>query len=233
MKLLTSIADAPPRRHALIIVTLVVLSTLLLALLPVFLSEGAIWNLMREHGPVENTSVIFWLLAVVLILALHSYRHVNEWAFAILFAGFAAREADGHKAFTGESMLKDDYYQFSTDPLWAKVLAGVIAILLIAALLYVLIRVFCFLFLEGGWRRGSGLWLGAGFALLFITKALDRSPGILKEDFGIELPFSSVLFLSLEEGLEILMPAFLCLAVVMFWYESRRTALRAPLFRTQ
>ena len=116
----------------------------------------------------------------------------------------AAREADWHKAFTGESFLKNSFYRDVARPMEEKLVCAVIALLLVSLLLYASCVTARFLFLRGGWRSRSGGWLLVGTVLLITGKVLDRLPAILSVDYGIELePLLRLYAKAFEEGLEV------------------------------
>src|SRR5690606_25527234 len=109
-----------------------------LAVLPLVLSEPAFERFFSEEGPVETASMFFWLFAAVVVLVRVRPLRARTWAFALLYLAFAAREADLHKAFTADSMLKSAYYRRVPAPFEEKLIAGIVAIALIALLAYVL-----------------------------------------------------------------------------------------------
>lgn len=185
---------------------------LLLALLPVVLPEASFRHVFSEEGFFERMSIAAWLFAVVIIILRIRPLHMRAWAFALLFISFAAREADWHKAFTADSILKTNYYKHAAAPLGEKVVAFVIAIAFIALIVYVGIVVLRFLFLQGGWKSRSGFWLMLGMALVVVGKLVDRAPAVLAEEYGVVLlPLVGHYVAAFEEGLEMLHP------LIMVW----------------
>jgi hypothetical protein len=130
-------------------------------------------------------------------------------AFALVCALFAAREADWHRILTADSMLKINYYKRSAAPIGEKLLAGVLAVALIALLIYAGFVILRFLFRQGGWRSRTGFWLMVGTMLLVGGKVLDRAPTILAESGVVLLPLAKLYSAALEEGLETINPLIL------------------------
>lgn len=185
-----------------------------LLVLPLLLPEGDIHALFIEHGPIEQLSVVAWLALGAVALSCQRPITRQAVAFALLTVFLAAREADLHKAFTADSILKTNYYRHSLAPLEEKLAAALVAAIFIALVLYCAFVVGRFLFLRGGWRTRGGMWLLFGSILVVAGKALDRAPAILLEDYGIAFGETGKLYtLVLEEGLELAHPLILAWAV--------------------
>lgn len=180
-----------------------------LLLIPITLSPGWAKWMISEEGPIETLSIVAWLVLAVQF-ARASFRPSIKWPMALLFVGFAAREADLHKAFTTTGMLKLTYYTRSAAPMGEKLIAGTVALLFIALLLYGAYQFFRFLLAQSNWKTAAGRWvLLAGF-LFFISKVLDRAPNVLLEEHGVHLThWVGVYCSTLEEGLELLVPVML------------------------
>ena len=196
------------------IVWLLIAYTLMLALLPLVLNEQAFQWTFYEVGPFEQLSIAGWLgTAVIVLLRIRPLR-ARAWAFALLCLAFAAREADWHKLFTGESFLKNSFYRDAARPFEEKLICGAIALFLVALVLYAGLVIARFLFLQGGWRSRSGAWLMAGTALVVVGKLIDRLPAVLSVDYGIELgPLTKHYSAAFEEGLEMAHPLILAWSV--------------------
>lgn len=160
-----------------------------------------------EGGPLETLSLAGWPLAAASVLARTRSGDPRRWAFALLYLVFAAREADLHRAFTADSMLKIDYYRRVAAPMGEKVLAGVVAAAILVLLAYVLVISLRYLFLQGGVQTRSGSWLLAGLLMLVLVKVLDRAPATLAHDYAVILsPLAIRLSTVYEEGLEAILP---------------------------
>ena len=196
------------------IVWLLIAYSLLLALLPIALNEQAFHWTFSEEGPFEQLSIAGWLGTAVIVLLRIRPLGARAWAFALLCLAFAAREADWHKLFTGESFLKNSFYRDAARPFEEKLICGAIAIFLVALVLYAGLVIARFLFLQGGWRSRSGAWLMAGTALVVVGKLIDRLPAVLSVDYGIELgPLTKLYSAAFEEGLEMAHPMILAWSV--------------------
>ncbi|MBL8467146.1 hypothetical protein [Methyloversatilis discipulorum] len=196
------------------IVWLLIAYSLLLALLPIALNEQAFHWTFSEEGPFEQLSIAGWLGTAVIVLLRIRPLGARAWAFALLCLAFAAREADWHKLFTGESFLKNSFYRDAARPFEEKLICGAIAIFLVALVLYAGFVIARFLFLQGGWRSRSGAWLMAGTALVVVGKLIDRLPAVLSVDYGIELgPLTKLYSAAFEEGLEMAHPMILAWSV--------------------
>jgi hypothetical protein len=192
---------------------------LLLALLPLVLPESVFGPLFSEEGPFEQLSIVAWLFTALVICVRIRPLGVRAWAFAVLCMLFAAREADWHKAFTADSMLKTNYYKHAMAPFGEKLAAGGVALAALALLLYVGFVAVRFLFREGGWRSRAGMWLLIGTALVVLGKLLDRAPATLAQDYAIVLsPVVMLYTKAFEEGLEVIHPLILAWSV---WISQR------------
>jgi hypothetical protein len=195
---------------------------LLLAALPLVLPEASFRYTFSEQGPFERLSILAWLIAALTIMVRIRPLGMRAWAFAVLFAGFAAREADWHKAFTADSILKSNYYKHAVAPLGEKVIAFIVAISFIALIVYVGIAVLRFLFLQGGWKSRSGFWLMLGTALVVVGKVIDRAPAVLAEEYGVVLlPIVGHYVAAFEEGLEMLHPLIMAWSIWISQEERR------------
>lgn len=194
---------------------------LLLLLLPILLEQGNFDFAFSEDGPFEQLSILAWIIAALVIIVRIRPLGSRALAFAVLFMCFAAREADWHKAFTADSILKTNYYKHASAPLGEKLIAVLVALLFISLIVYAGIVIFRFLFLQGGWRSRSGFWLMFGSVLVVLGKMLDRAPAILIEEYGIALhPIVGLYAAGFEEGLEMLHPLILAWSV---WISQKET----------
>ncbi len=188
--------------------------TALLAVLPLVMERGQFIWALSEQGPFEQLSLAGWLFAAAVILFRVRPLGRSGLAFALLFTLFAAREADWHKAFTADSILKTNYYRHSLAPIAEKVIAGAIAAIVILLIVYVGFLILRFLFLRGGWRTRAGFWLLLASVLMVLGKMLDRTQATLAEDFGVLLPPLAQLYMkAFDDGFELAHPLLMAWAV--------------------
>lgn len=194
----------------------------LLALMPLVLPEAEFKQAFSETGPFERLSVAAWLVAALTVVVRIRPLGMRAWAFALLFVLFAAREADWHKAFTADSILKTNYYKHAAAPFGEKLAAAIVAIGLIALVMYAGFVIVRFLLRQRGWQSRTGFWLLLGTLLIVFGKALDRAPAILAENFGLVLPPVVGLYVAaFEEGLEMLHPLILAWSIWISQHDRR------------
>lgn len=182
----------------------------MLLVTPLVLSANGFEWFYSEEGPVERAAIALWIAASVLVLVRIRPFGARAGAFALLYLVFAAREADWHKAFTADSLFKNAYYRRAAAPFEEKLIAFLVAVALLVLFAWACWVVYRFLLRERGWNSRSGGWLLAGWALLFLTKVLDRTPAVLADEFGVHLaPFVGLYFSALEEGMETALPLML------------------------
>lgn len=195
---------------------------LVLAVLVLTLPDAQLTYAFSEEGPFERMSIAAWLFAALIILLRIRPLGMRAVAFALLYAAFAAREADWHKAFTADSILKTNYYKHAVAPFGEKAVALVAALAFIGLAAYVGIVMLRFLLLQKGWMSRSGIWLLLGAALVVLGKGMDRAPAILAEDYGIILPpILDHLTAAFEEGLEMLHPLIMAWSAWISQHERR------------
>jgi hypothetical protein len=169
--------------------------------------------IFSEVGPFEEMSIVLWLGASLVVLAFARPLTSRSVIFALLFAAFAAREASWHKAFTTDSLLKISYYLKSPAPLTEKILAGIVAALFIAMLIYAAIVVIHFLFVNEGFASRAGYWLVLAGVLFVLVKLVDRTPSLVHDFTGQYLNVDVWrLMKAFEEGFEALTPALFALS---------------------
>lgn len=195
---------------------------LLLVTLPLVLSQPVFRFTFSEEGPFEQLSIAAWIFTALIILMRIRPLGPRAWAFALLCVVFAAREADWHKAFTADSILKINYYKHTIAPFSEKLMAACVALAAITLLAYVGFVVMRFLLRQGGWRSRTGVWLIIGTVLVVLGKMLDRAPAVLAKDYGIVLsPLVDRYADSFEEGLEMIHPLILAWSVWISQMERR------------
>jgi hypothetical protein len=177
---------------------------------------------LSETGPFEVGALVAWIAAAAVVAYRIRPFTLRTLAFVVLCLLCAAREADLHKAFTQESISRLSYYRRSAAPLAEKLMAGSVALLFTALLLYAAVVAVRFLFREGGLRSRSGIWLIVSAALLVLTKALDRSYAVLAGNFALWLPPAlQHVTAALEEGLEPVVPLVFALSAWISQTERR------------
>jgi hypothetical protein len=200
----------------------IVVYMLALAVFPLVQSEPQFRWTFSEVGPFERMAIATWLFTAFVVIVRIRPLGRPAWALASLCVVFAAREADWHKAFTADSMLKMNYYKHVAAPLMEKLLAGAVAVAMIALVLYVGLVIARFLFREGGWRSRSGIWLMAVTVLFVLGKVLDRAPAVLSEEYGIALsPIVELYAAAFEEGMEMIHALMLAWSVWISQTETR------------
>jgi hypothetical protein len=170
----------------------------------------------HEGGPVETVNAVMYAVVIVaLIVNRHVVTDRVAWiALMIVAAAFGARELDLHIAWTEMSILKSRFYLGSA-PAQQKIAGFLVAGTAIASILYLMVR-YCVPTLRGLLRRNPvAVTVAVFFAVLFVSKMLDRSVSILTEDAGIAISAEvRVLVQALEEMLEMVLPAAMVLGLL-------------------
>lgn len=207
---------------------LALLSATVVVVLALALPESQSTPLFEETGPFEQASPWLWL-AFALSIPLVFRKFTLEVASGmVVAAAAAAREWDWHIAFTDYSVLKPPFY-YREGTLPERLIAGGIMLVVLAAVVILIAR----LIQLRPWKRPWAWWVFAlGFAMFMLafTKAVDRAPGILRDDLGwINLDEHvrvRTVFYAIEEGLEMLLPIFFGVHTFALarWHSSRRHA---------
>jgi hypothetical protein len=175
-----------------------------------------------ENGPVETASAVLWVLLAVLLLALVRPISPAVAAGAVVALASAAREMDLHKNVTGYSVLKPGFYLKPEFELHHQVIAGLLVALLGVSAAVLLRRLATLL------RHAPRPWpawtlgLAQAFAVLVVSKVLDRAPAILRDDMDIRLSDHALdVGIALEEGLELLVPVWFAAVTLSFFLHAR------------
>lgn len=184
-------------------------------------------RLFAETGPFEQASPWLWLALGAVVVATYRRATPGVVAGVIVCLACAAREWDIHKSFTGYSVLKPGFYLSREYALSHQIIAGTAVVALGVSALILLHKL---------WRlrpwasRPRPAWffaLAYAFLMLVLTKVLDRTPAILRDDFGFELPEKvRMLMAAWEEGMEMLLPVFFAGLVLSFAVLMRSTKHR-------
>jgi uncharacterized membrane protein YidH (DUF202 family) len=186
-------------------------------LLGLVLSPQSAARWLAETGPVEGFTAITFAAAGFAVWGLR--RHPpddrrSSLALSIAMFACCARELDWHKAFTGTSVLRVSWYGSTASPL-SKAVAALILLVIATALVWLLLRHW------RPWREAlrrrepEAVTIAAFFVALVVSKVLDRSVGILVDDFGVHVPERLVILRSaVEECLELALSALVLLGLV-------------------
>ena len=182
-------------------------------------SESMI-HFVRENGPVENLTLVFYVVAIAFILySGRSFLTVRtRVAVTVLLAYMFMREASLHKSVSTMSILKSKFWLGSQIPWTDKLLA-------IAILAPVLWAFFYFVekYIRQWWsdlRRKDGYAVGVFvfLAVLVISKIFDRSLNMMHEMWGWHFDsWVEAMVTGQEKYLECILP----LLVLVSFYQYR------------
>lgn len=180
---------------------------------------------MGETGPVEIATAATYALCAVAawLLRVRGDDWRSTLALSVVMAGFCARELDWHKAFTGTSVLRLSWYGGPAS-LQAKLTAALVLLAVIAALAWLALR--HARPLRPAWQRREpvAVTVIVFIVVLVLAKTLDRSVGILEDDFHVSVPLHwKALRTAFEEWLELGLSMLLLLGLL-----QHRAAARAP-----
>lgn len=191
-------------------VTLAIVMTTVVVVLALVLPMEDSERLFAETGPFEEASPWLWIMLALSLPLIFRKFTLEVASGMILSLAAAAREWDWHVAFTTDnySMLKPPFYYREQFSISERLIAGVIMLAVAASVLVLVSR----LIQLRPWKRPLPWWvfaLGFAFFMLVFTKAVDRAPGILRDDLGVDLSDQvRILCYAIEEGLELLLAVF-------------------------
>lgn len=207
-------------RGARILIAGAIVYVILLCYLAATSDDQEFKNIFSETGFFEQASIIGWIAAAFLVIVRalqpRSLDKGSYLAHSLLFVLCAMREADWHKKFTCDGILKISYYLRSAASLWEKVPAALVATSFIALIIHALVRGVGYLRLRNRLRNESTWIMIAGISLFFMGKILDRSISLLTESLGFVIqPWVKRIIGAQEEGLEMITP--MLIAVAFLW----------------
>jgi hypothetical protein len=199
----------------LVLLTLIALYIVGLCTLVTFSEDEFFFRTFMENGLFEQGALTLWILLGIAVLIRPIENSIRPYVIAALFFLCAAREADLHKAFTAEGILRLSYYIRSDAPLSEKLLGLPVAAIFLTLVFYAVASALIYLW-RGRQEKGVCWYcLGAGLAGLLISRVVERVPILLTKVFSIEIhPVIGRYSLGLEEGLELLLPVLLFAALL-------------------
>ncbi len=185
-------------------------------LLGLSLERAAGQYFFSEGRPVEDANVVAYALVVLLLLIWSRAPRDFRLHSAVVITFLALRELDFHNAFTSDSFMKISYYSRGADPLWGRVLAGLIFLAVLAITLAYLIRLAR---LRGALAAGRPYALSslAALVLLPLSKVMDSGAREIQRQTGYDTPEEIRYWVTLlEESTELAIPLIMLLAIVQY-----------------
>lgn len=214
---MASHTETPGLRVVLIAVGIVLGAILVLSGVSQGIPHDINDQLFSETGSFEKMSPWLWLCLAALIPLTFRRLSLPIISGVVISVACAAREWDMHKSFTGYSVLKPGFYLRSEFELHHQIIAG-IAVLALGASVFITVQ--HLLRVRPRRLHPLPMWVLAlviGLGMMVLTKVFDRAPKVLEVDFETQLgdrPLS--LMMSLEEGLEMLMPVAFAAMVLAY-----------------
>ena len=185
-----------------------------------FMPSESMIHFLRENGPVENLTLVFYVVAIAFILySGRSFLTVRtRVAVTVLLAYMFMREASLHKSVSTMSILKSKFWLGSQIPWTDKLLAIAILAPVLWALFYFVEK-----YIRQWWsdlRRKDGYAVGVFvfLAVLVISKIFDRSLNMMHEMWGWHFDsWVEAMVTGQEEYLECILP----LLVLVSFYQYR------------
>lgn len=173
--------------------------------------------LFSESGAFEVMSPWLWYLLAVLCLLNVEIKLNTRLYMAVAAILLGMREMDFHKRIFEISFIKTNFYRSAEIPVMDKVL-GLILLLGIIFVFLVLAKKL----VQTIRNIKNSLNIAHFFIFLTIacggiSKVLDRTTSTLREEFGVQLlPHTQIVIMTIEEGVEMLLPVLLIVAVLTY-----------------
>lgn len=115
----------------------------MLAFCYLYMDGQTMLQISSEQGPIEALHGDIFLIAAVLGAIAWFRKRTTLWVvYIFLMLAAAARELDWHKEFTQDSIFKIKFYTESNAPLVEKTGGLIFVFLLLASLIYLIIKLF-------------------------------------------------------------------------------------------
>lgn len=173
------------------------------------------------------TYSLYGFAIVLLFIYKPDFQHRSKmwWAFLFLLVAAVFREMGMQHWLTSTdtTAFKIGFFKNPNNPLFEKIRATLILLLIVYFALYALLKNIRFL-ITGFFSKKNVPWTIAtlGMVLVF-SKIADRIPSLLKKQFQYIISPETKKFCTLyEEGLEALLPLLVCIALIQSHYNKRK-----------
>ncbi|MCJ0928808.1 hypothetical protein MTX11_12610 [Acinetobacter lwoffii] len=173
--------------------------------------------LFSESGAFEVMSPWLWYLLAVLCL-LNVETKPNTRVFTAIAATLLGlREMDFHKQVFEMSFIKTNFYRSAEIPLMDKLLGFILLLGIIFVFLVLAKKLVQTIRSMKNSLNIAHFFIFLTIACGGLSKVLDRTTSTLKEEFGIQLvPHTQIMIMTIEEGVEMLLPVLLIVAVLSY-----------------
>ena len=173
--------------------------------------------LFSESGAFEVMSPWLWYLLAVLCL-LNVEIKLNTRVFTAIAATLLGlREMDFHKQVFEMSFIKTNFYRSAEIPLMDKLLGFILLLGIIFVFLVLAKKLVQTIRSMKDSLNIAHFFIFLTIACGGLSKVLDRTTSTLKEEFGIQLvPHTQIMIMTIEEGVEMLLPVLLIVAVLSY-----------------
>jgi hypothetical protein len=203
--------DSSSRYTCLAAPAIVLIAILAAAAIALWLPVHALTHLMREGGPIESATALLYMAAVgaVCLVRNPSFGRPAKAMSVVLLGCCAAREVSVRRI-----LLEADIGAYCCSPAQARFAIGVLLVLLVAAVAWLAARYARAILAGFKRRRPVAVTLMTIFGSALLSQLLDRVK-IGATLLGYTLSGTGrALALSLEEVLEMTLPALVVLAVL-------------------
>ena len=173
--------------------------------------------LFSESGAFEVMSPWLWYLLAVLCL-LNVEIKLNTRVFTAIAATLLGlREMDFHKQVFEMSFIKTNFYRSAEIPLMDKLLGFILLLGIIFVFLVLAKKLVQTIRSMKNSLNIAHFFIFLTIACGGLSKVLDCTTSTLKEEFGIQLvPHTQIMIMTIEEGVEMLLPVLLIVAVLSY-----------------
>lgn len=183
------------------------------------LSHESMLALVAEFGIVENMTVVFYLIAIVIIwlpVVIATSSFVVRLCGTIILLAMAAREIDLHKYISGISMFKLRFWT-GDFPLSEKILSVLIILPIALSLIYLFVKYYKLFFNALKSHRADSVTLMTFIVVMGVAKFLDRSLNVITEIKDWQVPIWLVaLQNAFEEYFELLLPILIIIYIFQY-----------------
>lgn len=173
--------------------------------------------LFSESGAFEVMSPWLWYLLAVLCL-LNVEIKLNTRVFTAIAATLLGlREMGFHKQVFEMSFIKTNFYRSAEIPLMDKLLGFILLLGIIFVFLVLAKKLVQTIRSMKDSLNIAHFFIFLTIACGGLSKVLDRTTSTLKDEFGIQLvPHTQIMIMTIEEGVEMLLPVLLIVAVLSY-----------------